>query len=87
MEPSTRYNRNEKLTFGDLKIGDTFIAFPLPGDNSGHGGYKGAHWIFMKLATVTQSVAVMASVDRNSIRLLDGVLSNMPDSMPVIKVE
>ena len=31
-----------------MKVGDSFITFPDPGDNSGHGGFKGKHWIFIK---------------------------------------
>ncbi len=38
----------EALTFGDLKVGESFIGFPLPGDNSGHGGFKGTSRIFLK---------------------------------------
>ena len=38
----------EPLTFGELKIGEAFIVFPTPGDNSGHGGFKTKHWIFTK---------------------------------------
>lgn len=33
-------NEFEALTFGELKVGDSFITFPDPGDNSGHGGFK-----------------------------------------------
>ncbi|TSC51934.1 MAG: hypothetical protein LiPW41_701 [Parcubacteria group bacterium LiPW_41] len=40
---------NEKLTFGDLKTGDIFVSFPTPGDNSGHGGYLGEHYSFVKI--------------------------------------
>jgi len=40
---------NEKLTFGDLKTGDVFVGFPTPGDNSGHGGYLGEHYSFVKI--------------------------------------
>ncbi len=39
----------EHLVFEDLDIGDTFILFPMPGDNSGHGGYKGGSWVFEKI--------------------------------------
>lgn len=82
MDLSAQYDRNEKLTFEDLKIGDRFIAFPLPGDNSGHGGYKGAHWIFMKIEIVGE-----LSPRYRSVRLCTGSLLKMDDSMPVIKVE
>ncbi len=38
----------ESLTFGELQVDDMFIAFPLPGDNSGHGGFIGKHLVFLK---------------------------------------
>lgn len=40
---------DEKLTFGDLKSGDIFIDFPTPGDNSGHGGYLGEYYSYVKI--------------------------------------
>jgi len=42
-----------KLKFGDLTCGDHFISWPLPGDNSGHGGYLGAHRLFQKTGELT----------------------------------
>ena len=38
----------EPLTFGELKVGESFIGFQLPGDNAGHGGFKGTERIFTK---------------------------------------
>lgn len=38
----------EPLTFGELKVGQKFICLPLPGDNLGHGGLRGAYYIFTK---------------------------------------
>jgi len=38
----------EPLTFEELKIEENFISFPLPGDNSGHGGFRETSWIFIK---------------------------------------
>ena len=66
------------LTFGDLETGDKFISFPVDGDNSGHGGYLGTHYIFMKL---------LGSVDGDNSVKMNGTLSTMPDGMSVIKVE
>ena len=40
---------NDKLTFSELSVGDSFIVFPEPGDNAGHGGYKGSHNVFKKM--------------------------------------
>jgi len=75
-------NENDKLTVGDLSVGDKFIVFPEPGDNEGHGGYKGTHWIFQK---------VVAIKGKNAVRLTPpppGVenWASLPDTMPVIKV-
>src|SRR3989344_4474225 len=47
----------EPLTFGELKVGQKFIALPLPGDNHGHGGFKGAHYIFTKTHEVITEAA------------------------------
>ncbi|MDP2696104.1 MAG: hypothetical protein Q8O87_02515 [bacterium] len=47
-------NGQDKLTFGDLKVGDKFIVFPQPGDDAGHGGYRAAHFIFVKTKKVQQ---------------------------------
>lgn len=40
---------DEKLSFGDLKVGDIFIGFPTDGDNAGHGGYLDAYHSFFKI--------------------------------------
>lgn len=69
---------SEYLTYGELEVGDRFIALPKPGDDSGHGGFRGSHYIFMKIEG--------AEVNR-AVRQKNGVVSNMPDSMPIIKVE
>ena len=36
------------LTFGELNDGDRLIVFPEPGDNKGHGGFLGTHYILQK---------------------------------------
>ncbi len=38
----------EPLTFGELKVGNFFISQPEPGDNSGHGGFRGVFLVFVK---------------------------------------
>jgi hypothetical protein len=63
----------EKLKFGALKRGEHFICWPLPGDNSGHGGYLGAHRLFVKTGE---------RIANNG----GGVESSMDVSMDVIKV-
>lgn len=65
------------LTFGELEVGDHYVAFPRDGDDSGHGGYRGEHYVFKKTGT------------NEGTRLWDGVSSSMyPAShgMHVVKV-
>lgn len=69
---------SEYLTFGELATSDQFISLPRSGDNSGHGGFKQPHYIFMKTAK---------NKDGNAIRMKDGSPSHMPDTMPIIKLE
>jgi hypothetical protein len=64
---------DQKLKFGDLKRGEHFICWPVPGDNSGHGGYLGAQCLFVKTGRLTAS--------RGS-----GTESSMNTEMDVIKV-
>ncbi len=44
---------SEPLTFGELKPFELFIAFPRDGDDSEHGGFRGAQRIFQKTNTNT----------------------------------
>lgn len=64
---------DQKLEFGELQVGDHFIGFPLPGDNSGHGGYLKGHRLFVK-------------TDREHARDGRGEESHMPVGMFVVKV-
>ena len=68
---------SDKLTFGDLSIGDKFIGFPFPGDDSGHGGYKGGHVLYTK---IKRDEVVQAK------RVSDGICTVIPDEMEVIKI-
>lgn len=70
----------EKLTFGALKVGDHFIAFPTAGDNSGHGGYLGATYLFKK--TAMRALTSSGS----AVNVSRGISSDMPDGMNVIMV-
>ena len=76
----------EPLTFGDLERGERFISMPRPGDNSGHGGLLDGAWIFMKIGPVVAKGRFNSILD-NAVRLIDGVLSHMSDSMLVYKVQ
>jgi len=64
------------LTFGDLREGETFIAFPSPGDNSGHGGFLKGTYLFRK----------QSGLQSNCSRVCDNTLCSNPDEMPVIKI-
>jgi hypothetical protein len=75
----------EALTFGDLKIGDKYISLPVPGDNHGHGGFKGAHYIHEKIKSV--KAKIIPSLPNNSICLENRIFSHMPDGLLIIKVE
>jgi len=74
----------EPLTFRELEIGDMYIALPLPGDNEGHGGFKGAHYIFRKIGPVQRGINLPTY---NAERINDKQLSSFPDLTHVIKVE
>ncbi len=38
----------ETLSFWELEVEQRFISLPQPGDNTGHGGFRGAGCIFTK---------------------------------------
>lgn len=65
--------QSKKLTFGELTAGDHFIAWPIPGDNAGHGGYRGSTRLFVR------TLFDEAKDGR-------GVTSHFPTEMPVIRV-
>ena len=74
----------ETLSFEELKVGDRFISIPLPGDNDGHGGFRGAHHVFIKISDKYRiRDTVLAD---NTQREKDKSLSNMPEGAPVIKI-
>lgn len=80
----------EPLTFGELKIGQKFIGLPLPGDNHGHGGFRGAHYIFTKThEVVTEAAPRLPYGIPNGRAVKDhrGIPSDFPHSMFVILVE
>ena len=72
----------ETLTFGDLEPGDMFITLPMPGDNGGHGGFKGGAYIFKKLKRSINNKH-MQSV----MRLLDGAGLSFSHATLVLRVE
>jgi hypothetical protein len=81
----------ETDSFGELAVGDRFIWQPLPGDNHGHGGFKGTHSIFTKtVMDVAHTESGLpygiphgrAVVEDNGRK----VSSDLPHSMSVIRV-
>jgi hypothetical protein len=73
----------DTLDFGELAVGDKFIFFPQPGDNSGHGGFRGAHYICEKL---TNKFRISNTKLADNYRDNRGIKSNVPLDMPVIRV-
>lgn len=75
----------EVLTFGELGLGQKFISLPRPGDNSGHGGFRGSHYLFIK--TMQKANREYGTPHGSATNVQRGVSSDLPDSMPVILVE
>ena len=85
------------LTFGELGLGQSFIDFPTPGDNEGHGGYRMKYRIFTKTEHKTEKVGkVKFSVNNPhgkaiNTRTAENVTavsaSYFPHSMSIIQVE
>ena len=73
------------LTFGELKEGERYITLPLPGDNHGHGGYRGAHYLFEKVKSGINSEDKKRPY--NVRRINDSTLSNHPEDMEIIRIE
>ena len=72
---------HEKLTFDELSVGDSFIAFPEPGDNVGHGGYKGSHSVFKKTKPFIEDNELdqELSARKNTINIKTGIAYAIPD--------
>lgn len=62
------------LTFGELKAVESFISFPVDGDDSGHGGFRKGGYLFAKKDS------------KSAIRLVDGNNSTFPKTMEVLLV-
>lgn len=73
------------LTFENLKVGDKFISMPLPGDDSGHGGFKRGAYIFEKIKG-RPSIFFRDEENDNAKRLMDGQVTTYLKKMHVIKV-
>ena len=81
LQPDENY---DVLSFGELEIGDKFISLPLPGDNNGHGGFKGEHYIFEKIKDEYR-IDNLHLID-NAKKISRNILSHCPKGMPVIKI-
>lgn len=79
----------ETLTFGELKVGDMFISVPTPGDNDGHGGLKGAHYIFKKTEenTLTSTGQPYGIPTGSAVNVHRNLISDFPHSMSVLHVQ
>lgn len=80
----------EPLTFGELKVGQKFIGLPYPGDNSGHGGFRSAYYIFTKThqkITKTESGLPYGIPHGRARDDKRGILTDCPDCMLIILVE
>lgn len=81
----------EPLTFGELKVGQRFISLPQPGDNSGHGGLKGTHYVSIKThqrVIETEHGGLPYGIPHGrSVNIHRGITNDCPNSMAVILVE
>ncbi|MFA7298058.1 MAG: hypothetical protein WC010_00205 [Candidatus Absconditabacterales bacterium] len=75
----------EYLTFGELAIGNLFIYFPSPGDNSGHGGFKKIHYMFTKIA-VKDKKSPEKKDHGKATKWNNDTDHEFPNSMPVILI-
>lgn len=75
------------LTVGDLKPGEWFIVFPCDGDDSGHGGFRGAGRLFERLEPRPALPGHHPDYRHNVRPVGDEFrVAHFPDSMPVIRV-
>lgn len=72
----------EPLIFGDLRIGDRFISMPIPGDNYGHGGLLGGHYLFIKI-----NQTGTGALPSNAVSFIRGTAAYFPNTMLVLKID
>ncbi len=78
--PLCKPTQSKPLTFKELSIGDHFIAFPLDGDDSGHGGFRGASRVCKKLSED------IGPLKDNDIAIGTGITSHSPAKMKILRV-
>ena len=79
---------SEPLRFHELAVGERFISFPNDGDDSGHGDYHGAAYLFEK--TRHEHEGDLGSWDCSkptARRCFDGCESHCPPIMQVLRVK
>lgn len=72
--------KKNKLTFGDIKVGELFIDFPTDGDNEGHGGLKTTYWVYKK-RNHREAVRFFYTSKKETY-----IVSSFTEDMTVIKV-
>lgn len=72
------------LTFGELAVGEHFVAFPSDGDDSGHGGYRRGQNLFRKVSAEDRVSATQLVENAEATRT--GTRSHMPLGMKVLKI-
>ena len=79
----------EPLTFGELEVGQKFICLPCPGDNHGHGGFRGTHHIFTKTHEIIKTLASVYAGNPTGRAMNNSrqTPSDFPHSMFVIRIE
>lgn len=68
-------------TFDDLRVDHLFVIFPSDGDDSGHGGFRGAHRLFKKTSHKTKDGLVP-----NSVAVGTGTPSHWPAGVRVLEI-
>lgn len=75
------------MTFGELKVGDKFISMPMPGDNAGHGGFRGPHYIYEKISDNSRKSDPRSRLlDGGSAKSSAGAVMECHNFMTVIQV-
>ncbi|MEK7642130.1 MAG: hypothetical protein AAB365_04055 [Patescibacteria group bacterium] len=59
---------SKPLTFAELEEGAKFIAFPVDGDDAGHGGFRQGSYLLTKLRLTK------GKKGENAMRCIDGTL-------------
>lgn len=69
---------SQPLTFGELEVGDRFIAFPTDGDDSGHGGFRVGYFLYRKESENFDAT--------NAVGVWDGCRMSATRTMRVLRI-